>query len=134
MAKFNFPGRIVHSRNFWDGGATAKARNWRISLAAKERNTMHLYFMSKEAMGSIPLPPYTIKLIRKYPSNPSNPLYKRQRVYDDDNISGGLKHVRDGIAKGLGYKSDSHPDLQWKYDQVKTKDKQELTVIIKTRR
>lgn len=134
MAKFNFPHQKVESRNFWDEGVTAQARNWRIDLAKKERTLMKAYFNSKRIIGSIPLPPYIIKLIRKYPTKPINPLFKAQKIYDDDNMSGGCKHLRDGIAKGLGYKSDSHPDLQWEYDQVKTKDKQELTVIIKTRK
>jgi len=131
MAKFNFSGRKVYSRNFWDEGRTAQAKNWRIALAKQEREAMKWEFVEKMQKGFIPPPPYIIKLIRKYPTKPSNPLYKPQRRYDDDDMNGGCKHLRDGIADGLGLKSDK--GITWEYDQVKTKNKQELTVIIKTR-
>lgn len=132
VAKFNFPHQKVRSLNWWGSGITKDARMERARIAKQEREDMKWEFIEKMQKGSVPPSPYHIKLIRKYPTNPDNPLYKPQKIYDDDNMIGGCKHIRDGIAKGLGYKSDSHPDLQWEYEQVKTKDKQELTVIIKT--
>lgn len=95
---------------------------------------MKYFFTEKRLNGSIPLTPLIITIIRVYPTNPGrHSMFKRQQIYDDDNMSGGCKHLRDGIADGLGYKSDSHPDLKWEYKQVKTKNKQNMIVTIKTR-
>ncbi len=39
------------------------------------------------------------------------------RELDDDGLASGLKSVRDGIADGLGLKSDNDPRVTWKRDQ-----------------
>ena len=44
----------------------------------------------------------------------------RHRPYDDDNMSGGCKSLRDAIAAALGRKGDSEEDgLAWEYAQEK---------------
>lgn len=43
-----------------------------------------------------------------------------QRELDDDNVEGALKAVRDGVADGLGLKSDKRSKkLHWDYGQAK---------------
>jgi len=134
IAEFKFLGRKVRSRNFWDGGKTLQAKKWRWSLAANERVDMKQFFQMKSLNGSIPPSPIMITVIRVYPTNPEkHSMFKSQRKYDDDDMNGGCKHIRDGIAEGLGYKSDSHSDLKWDYKQIKTKEKQMMIVTIKTR-
>lgn len=39
------------------------------------------------------------------------------RKLDDDGNASGMKSVRDGIADGLGLKSDNDSRVTWKYDQ-----------------
>lgn len=39
------------------------------------------------------------------------------RRLDTDNLTGALKHVRDGVADALGHPDDSHPRLTWRYAQ-----------------
>ena len=51
----------------------------------------------------------------------------------DDNLNYSLKHVRDGIADGLGEKNDNEPHLKWEYSQRKGKPREhgvEVTIEI----
>lgn len=42
---------------------------------------------------------------------------------DDDNLTGGFKALRDGIADRLGV-DDADPRVTWRYDQVRGKAKE----------
>jgi hypothetical protein len=42
------------------------------------------------------------------------------RFWDDDNLVGGFKHVRDGVSNYLGI-DDGDPRLTWRCYQVKEK-------------
>jgi hypothetical protein len=133
--KFSFYGMIVYSRNWFDEGRTRQARKWKASIGTKERNAMKAYFKYKVKDSKfLPPPPYKITIIRYYPTKPGkNSMFKKQKIYDDDNMNGGCKHIRDGIAKGLGYRNDNHPDLSWDYKQKKTETHQAMEVIIETK-
>jgi hypothetical protein len=54
--------------------------------------------------------PCTITLTREGPG-----------TLDDDNLPGALKAIRDGIADAFGT-DDRTPKIQWKYDQVRTRE------------
>ena len=58
-------------------------------------------------MRTCPEPPLTITLTRIGP-----------RTLDDDNLAGGFKHVRDGVADWLGI-DDGDKRLTWRYEQRK---------------
>ena len=45
------------------------------------------------------------------------------RELDDDNLAGGFKSVRDGIADWLGI-DDRDPRVKWRYGQIKGKPKE----------
>jgi len=45
------------------------------------------------------------------------------RLLDDDNLAGGFKAVRDGIADRLGV-PDNDPRITWRYEQRKGNPKQ----------
>jgi hypothetical protein len=54
------------------------------------------------------------------------------RKLDDDNLAGGCKALRDGIADRLGV-DDGSPLVQWRYDQRKGMPKQyAVEVVIRT--
>ncbi len=132
--RFALAGKRIYSRNFWDGGKTKQARNWRYALARADREGMEMIFsgIKMNLFSRKIFPPYTITIIRVYPTIKTW-FCCAQKIYDDDNMSGGCKHIRDGIAKGLGYENDNHPDLSWEYAQVKTYDIQRMDVIITTK-
>lgn len=44
-----------------------------------------------------------------------------KRILDDDNLSGGFKHVRDGIADALGV-DDGSGDIKFEYFQEKSNE------------
>lgn len=44
------------------------------------------------------------------------------RRMDSDGLAASLKHVRDGVADGLGAKNDSDETIEWRYAQEIGKD------------
>ena len=57
----------------------------------------------KTGMVNIPGPVH-VRIIRRFPGTCN------KEEYDDDNLSGGNKRLRDAIAAFLGLKGDSHKD------------------------
>ena len=56
------------------------------------------------------------------------------RFLDEDNLIGGLKGCRDGVADALGI-DDADPRVTWRYAQAKGKPKEyALTIQIEERR
>jgi hypothetical protein len=51
------------------------------------------------------------------------------RKLDDDNLAGGCKALRDGIADRLGV-DDGSPLVQWRYDQRKGMPKQYAVEVV----
>jgi hypothetical protein len=77
-----------------------------------KRNSLHrsaAWFALKGAKVK-PVLPCTVTLTRIAP-----------RELDGDNLQGGFKSVRDGIADWLGVKDDSDPRITWRYAQAKGK-------------
>jgi len=44
-----------------------------------------------------------------------------RRLLDDDNLCGGFKSIRDGVADALGL-SDNDPRIKWEYAQEKGRE------------
>ena len=66
--------------------------------------------------------PLRVRIIRRYA--------KGERPYDDDNLSGGCKELRDAIAAMLGRRGDSAQDeLAFEYEQRPSKSGQAETII-----
>jgi len=66
--------------------------------------------------------PLVIRLIRHY--------RKGEREYDDDNMSGGCKELRDSIAAALGRGGDSAQDgFTWEYAQRPSETGEPMTEI-----
>lgn len=66
---------------------------------------------SREGMVDIP-GPLLVRITRVFCG--------RDKPYDDDNLSGGCKQLRDAIAFALGRKGDSEEDgFTWEYKQEK---------------
>lgn len=119
-------GKKVRSRNWWDGGMTRNSRMQRVRIAKEERQNMRIEIENAKRRSPLSLiePPYEIILIRIAPG----------KGFDEDNLQGAFKHIVDGIADGLGYDDDSHPDLHWEYKQIKCKRGREaIDIIIKHR-
>ena len=74
--------------------------------------------MMKNASKSPPKPPCVITLTRIAP-----------RTLDDDNLSGGFKAVRDGVADWLRI-DDGDKRLTWKYDQRKGRPKEYAAEVV----
>jgi hypothetical protein len=113
--RFTFDGRRVRSLNWWKSGKTKQAKMWRFQVAKNERTVMSRIFKYQNDFKITKNSKLTIKLIRVYST-------QFERLYDDDNYIGGCKHLRDGIAEGLGFASDNNSRLTWDYDQQKTKE------------
>lgn len=50
------------------------------------------------------------------------------RELDDDNLQGGFKAIRDGVADRLGVR-DNDPRVQWRYGQARGKPKQYAALV-----
>jgi len=111
---FNFEGTRVESLNWWGGGITRQAKLWRIREAKRERMTMVQFFKCQNDFKVPENGKIKITLHRIYST-------RFERIYDRDDFIGGCKHLRDGIAEGLGFKSDNNKRLEWEYKQEKTK-------------
>jgi hypothetical protein len=89
--------------------------NLRESWQAKSRRTRmqrEAAHWQLKATGEQPLPgPLTVTLTRIGP-----------RPLDDDNLAGGFKAVRDGVADWLG-RDDADPLLTWRYAQERGEPK-----------
>lgn len=58
--------------------------------------------------------PIEVLLVRVAPSN----------GLDDDSLPASLKSIRDGIADWLGLDDDRTPDVTWRYDQRRGKQRE----------
>jgi len=78
---------------------------------------------SQNPQSMVNLPgPLVIRLIRHY--------RKGEREYDDDNMSGGCKELRDSIAAALGRGGDSAQDgFAWEYAQRPSETGEPMTEI-----
>jgi hypothetical protein len=95
---------LANKREHWT--ATAKRKKAQrecalLALTVANRGRTFDAPMHQEAL------PMTITLTRIGP-----------RQLDDDNLAGGFKHVRDGVADWLGI-DDGDKRLTWKYEQRK---------------
>ena len=106
----------IESGNWWASGLTRGARMKRARVGAAEKGEARL--LTFEVLDRrVPATPITVKLTRVSPG-----------TLDDDNLSTGFKHIRDGITTALrtvtgNEKLDDRPGggIEWEYDQVKGK-------------
>lgn len=85
--------------------STANARLNRFKLAAMNKAQRQATKHALQALALPPVPPMTIILTRIGP-----------KTLDGDNLAGGFKSCRDGVADWLGV-DDGHPGLDWQYSQ-----------------
>lgn len=105
-------GTHVLSRNEWDGSFSPGGGMQRASKAKAERRDMRLACLAGLNRAT-PKPPFRITLTRIAP-----------RKLDDDNLRGGLKHVRDGVADALKIDDRESPMLSWDYAQERGRPKE----------
>lgn len=88
-----------------------KREHWatRAKRARAQRDEAHLYCRYRLELRR---PPLLVTLTRIAP-----------RSLDTDNLAGGFKSVRDGVADWLGI-NDNDPRVTWEYAQEKGKPKQ----------
>ena len=110
MIKFELPiktGAGLNDRGHW----RARARK-----AKHERNT--LCRVARSYLWQTPIKlPAVVTMVRHGAG-----------VMDHDNLQGGLKSCRDGIADALGI-NDGSAQVEWRYAQVKCKRGQYLVVV-----
>jgi len=87
---------------------TVSLSNTREHWAKRAKRAKHHRQCAWYVTPSYPLP-CIVRLIRIAP-----------RALDDDNLTGALKSVRDGVADGLGV-DDRDPRVSWEYAQERGK-------------
>ena len=93
----------IESRNWWDGGLSRGSRMMRSRIGKAQREKYRLI---------------TLGILNR--SQPKGPLkvtltrISKGRL-DDDNLAGGLNHVRDGIADALGRTDGPDSGIAWVY-------------------
>ena len=85
--------------------STANARLNRFKLAAMNKSQRSTTRHALQTLALPPAPPMTIVLTRIGP-----------KTLDSDNLAGGFKSCRDGVADWLGV-DDGHPQIDWQYTQ-----------------
>lgn len=80
--------------------------------ARHQRGTVILLLQSQIGRRAIPAGPGCLLDVTFTRFAPSNGL-------DDDNLTGAMKHVRDGAADFLGLTSDRDPRVAWHYRQAR---------------
>ena len=85
--------------------SVANARLNRFKLAAMNKAQRATAKHALQTLALPPVPPMTIILTRIGP-----------KTLDGDNLAGGFKSCRDGVADWLGV-DDGHPGLDWQYAQ-----------------
>ena len=85
--------------------SVANARLNRFKLAAMNKAQRATTKHALQALAQPPAPPVTIVLTCNSP-----------RALDTDNLAGGFRAARDGLADWLGV-DDGHPELDWQYAQ-----------------
>lgn len=73
----------------------------RASRTKRERQTAHWLLADEKC----PVLPVTVRLVRVSP-----------RRFDDDNLQGAFKAIRDGVADAFGI-PDNDPRIRFQYDQ-----------------
>jgi hypothetical protein len=89
-----------------------KREHWAMRSRRASKHREHTVWALKAAKMPDACLPKVVKLIRIAP-----------RSLDTDNLAGGLKSVRDGVADWL-HINDNDPRVSWQYGQRKGKPKQ----------
>jgi hypothetical protein len=100
-ADVGVPVRIESSLNLRE--------HWRLRANRNSSHRAAAYFSLKAVRFSPSILPCVCTITRIAP-----------RELDDDNLAGGCKSVRDGVADWLGI-DDRDPRVQWRYAQAKGK-------------
>lgn len=107
-------GLKVRSLNEWLGGRSMLEQIIRGRQAARERRDVGFYVLSDQMLNRAkPNLPLRITLTRIAPD-----------TLDGDNLWGGLKHVRDGVADALKIDDRESPMLSWDCAQEKGKPRE----------
>ena len=98
LAVFKLPIKIESNANLREHWAVKMKRSKMQRMAAA-------YAVAFQHDWGMPDGRFTVKLVRV-----------GRRLLDDDNLSGGFKAVRDGVADALGM-NDNDPRVTWEYAQ-----------------
>ena len=103
LAVFHLPLKIESNANLREHWAARmkRTRNQRMSAA---------YAVAVSKDWKLPAGKFTVRLVRI-----------GRRMLDDDNLCGGFKSIRDGVADALGMK-DNDPRIKWTYEQETGKE------------
>lgn len=101
-------------REHWSKRAQ-RARSQRSTVAGLARPSVHHLF---KYLLTAPLAPVVVTITRVAP-----------RLLDDDNLRGGVKHIRDGIADALGLPNDRDPRVEWRYRQAHGQPRQYAVLV-----
>ena len=93
----------IESRNWWDGGLSRGSRMQRARIGKAQREKYKLITLGMLNRAQ-PKGPLKVTLTRA----------SRGRL-DDDNLAGGFKHVRDGIADALNRDDGPNSGVKWIY-------------------
>lgn len=101
------PIRVVSEANQRDHWAV-RARRVR-----QHRDSVRIQWLVDSPTGcQVVVPrPLTVTLIRV--------MGRNSREFDDDNLRGALKAVRDQVAEMLDLQSDNEPDVAWRYGHMR---------------
>lgn len=103
-------GMEALSLNYWLGGNSHKARIIRSEQAREQRQRASMLVLYWIRSGWVPAePPIVVTLARV--------MGPKQRAFDADNLAGGLKHIRDGIADAYRIDDVESELVQWDYRQ-----------------
>ena len=115
------------SLNYWLGGNSRGARIIRGGLAARQRQRAYTLVIYWQAKGCIPdKVPIRVTLTRI--------MGPRQRAFDRDNLIGGMKHLRDGIAAAYRVDDLESERISWEYAQERGGKATVVVVIEKARK
>jgi len=103
LAVFHLPLKIESNANLREHWAARMKRTRNQRLAAA-------YAVAVSKDWKLPDGKFTVRLVRI-----------GRRLLDDDNLCGGFKAIRDGVADGLGMK-DNDPRIKWTYAQETGKE------------
>ena len=103
--------REIKSGNWWASGVTQGERRRRHQQAKDERTAAHFYAMAYTAARDFKGRPWRVTLIRVY--------RPPKRKFAGDNLQTAFKHIRDGIADGLGVNDEDESMVTWEYAQEK---------------
>ena len=97
----------VQSLNWWNKGLTSYQRRWKSAVGTRQKEKAKLMTLALLKRRR-PSAPVVVTLTRVAP-----------RKLDDDNLTGGFKHIRDGVALAIQMDDKPGSGVTWQCNQIK---------------